>query len=124
MFGSVSAWMINAVAGISPASDAVGFDKIIIKPELWYKLKWARGEYSSIQGKIVSDWKVIDRKFTLNVTIPQNCEALIYIPGKKIFESGMKLRNSKLLSQLKKEAGFTKIKVGGGNYIFNSVIGQ
>jgi len=32
MFGSVSEWFYKALAGISPAPDAVGFDHILLRP--------------------------------------------------------------------------------------------
>ena len=57
MFGSVSEWFYKALAGINPAPDAVGFDKIIIHPQPVGDLKWVKASYDSVHGKIVSEWR-------------------------------------------------------------------
>ena len=44
------------LAGINPAPDAVGFDKIIIRPQPVGDLKWVKASYDSVRGKIVSEW--------------------------------------------------------------------
>ena len=56
MFGSVSEWFYKALAGIKPAPDAVGFDKIIIEPQPVGDLKWVKASYDSVHGKILSEW--------------------------------------------------------------------
>ncbi|NIA31844.1 MAG: family 78 glycoside hydrolase catalytic domain, partial [Actinobacteria bacterium] len=57
MFGSVVQWFVNAIAGIRPAADAVGFDRIIIEPEIVGDLTWVKAWYNSVRGKITSDWR-------------------------------------------------------------------
>ena len=34
MFGSISAWFFRWLGGIQPAADAVGFDRIVIRPQV------------------------------------------------------------------------------------------
>lgn len=55
MFGSVSEWFYKTLAGIQPAPDAVGFDRIIIKPEPVGDLKWVKASYKSVRGTVVSE---------------------------------------------------------------------
>ena len=59
-FGSVNEWFFKSIAGISPDPDAVGFNRIIIKPEIIGDLTWAHGTYKSIHGLIESNWRKSD----------------------------------------------------------------
>ena len=58
MFGSVSEWFCKAVAGIAVADDAVGADKILLRPNPVVNLTWAEGEYHSVRGIVASKWRV------------------------------------------------------------------
>lgn len=75
--GAVVAWLFSTCAGIRPGKP--GFEKIWIKPVPGGTLKFARAEYQSCKGKIVSDWKIGD-DFQLHVEIPEGAEALIELP--------------------------------------------
>ncbi|MGZ8559890.1 MAG: family 78 glycoside hydrolase catalytic domain, partial [Chitinophagaceae bacterium] len=66
MFGSIDEWFYKSILGINAA--APGFEKIIIKPQPLKDLKWAKGNYQSVRGNIVSDWKKEGNKFLLQVT--------------------------------------------------------
>jgi alpha-L-rhamnosidase len=79
-FGSVGEWMYRTVGGID--SDGPGYRKIIIRPKPGTGLTWANVKYDSINGLISSDWKIEGGKLTLNVTIPPNTTATIYVPTK------------------------------------------
>jgi alpha-L-rhamnosidase len=50
MFGSVGAWLIESVAGLRPAPDAVGFDRVEIRPGVAGDLTWARDALSLGSG--------------------------------------------------------------------------
>lgn len=90
MFGSVSEWFYKALAGINPAPYSVGFDKIIIRPQIVGDLSWVRGSYSSIRGNITSNWKLDGNTLRLDVRIPANTTAEIWIPSAAaITESGV-----------------------------------
>ena len=83
MFGSVSEWFYKAIGGIRPAPDAVGFDKIIIKPQPVEDLKWVKASYNSVRGKIATAWERKDGKFELHVTIPVNASASVVRAGQR-----------------------------------------
>lgn len=78
MFGDISAWFYQALAGIRSAEP--GFRRIIIRPQVVGDLTAARATYDSIRGRIVSDWKVENGRFKLDVTIPPNATAAVYLP--------------------------------------------
>jgi alpha-L-rhamnosidase len=95
MFGSVDEWFYKVIGGISPAPDAVGFDKIIIRPRPVGDLTWAKARYESVRGTVKSEWKIEGGEFTLTVTIPPGTTAKVHVldkvydmePGTRIFSS-------------------------------------
>ncbi|MEO6707057.1 MAG: family 78 glycoside hydrolase catalytic domain, partial [Ginsengibacter sp.] len=80
MFGSVCEWFYRSLLGINSA--APGFKKIIIKPQPAGDLTSAKGSYSSIRGRIASNWSISGERFKLEVEIPANTTAEIWIPNK------------------------------------------
>ncbi len=91
MFGSVSEWFYKALAGIRPAADAVGFDRIVIRPNIVGDLTWARGAYESIRGRVACGWRLADGKLELDVVVPVGATATVYVPvrpGSRVTEDG------------------------------------
>ena len=58
MFGSISAWFFRWLGGIQAADDAVGFDRIVIRPQVVAGLEWVKCSHRSIRGMIESNWSV------------------------------------------------------------------
>lgn len=121
MFGSISEWFYRSLLGIN--SGAPGFEKIIIKPQPAGDLQWAKGSYESVRGAIVSDWKIQQNSFTLNVSVPANTTAEIWLPSKEntsITENGKAITAANGITSIKHEKGYTIISTGSGNYQFTS----
>ena len=90
-FGSVGEWIWRNVVGLNPDEENPGWKHFIVKPQPGGDLTFARGEYKSIRGTIVSDWKIEGKTFKLSVTVPPNCTATVIMPGEeegKTIESG------------------------------------
>ncbi len=122
MFGSVIEWFIKTIAGISPADDAVGFNKIIINPEMIDGLTWAKATYNSVRGKIISDWEIKNNIFTLSVEIPVNTTAMVWLPTNellKIKENTKEINKISDLKFIKHSGGKTVLKIGSGKYHFS-----
>ncbi|HET7898063.1 MAG TPA: alpha-L-rhamnosidase C-terminal domain-containing protein, partial [Flavisolibacter sp.] len=89
MFGSVSEWFFRSLLGINAAAPA--FQKIIIKPQPAGDLTWAKGSYRSVLGTIKSSWIKGNDGFNLEVEIPANTTAEVWLPARandRIRESG------------------------------------
>jgi alpha-L-rhamnosidase len=75
----------------------------------------ARLEYESIYGKIISDWKGTPAgPFALNVTIPANTLAKVFVPaivGAHLTENGSPL-------DAQPEGGSYVVHLGSGTYNF------
>jgi alpha-L-rhamnosidase len=123
MFGSVSEWFYRVLGGINPAPDAVGFDKIIIRPQPVGDLKWVKSSYDSAHGKVVSDWSREPGKFRLRIRVPVGTEATVLLPAKEgtpIMESGRPVERGagvKLRGRVRSNAVLT---IGAGQYEFGS----
>jgi alpha-L-rhamnosidase len=123
MFGSVSEWFFKALAGIQPAPDAVGFDRILIKPQPVGDLKWARATYHSVRGPVSSAWEKTDGQFKLRVTIPANATATVHVPAddaRRVTENGRSATASPGVKFLRMQGNAAVFAVGSGNYEFAS----
>jgi alpha-L-rhamnosidase len=118
MFGSISEWFYRSLLGINPA--APGFQKITIRPQPAGDLTWAKGSYKSIQGTIESSWTKEGASFTLQVSIPANTTAEVWLPATskdKITESGKTLKVQNLEVN-RYENGYAVLTVPSGKYSF------
>jgi alpha-L-rhamnosidase len=123
MFGSVSEWFYKALAGINPAPDAVGFDKIVIHPQPVGDLKWVKASYDSVHGPIQSEWHREPGQFKLRVRVPVGVTATVFLPaeaGTRLQEGGKPLENVAGVRPLGVEEGSAVLAVGSGEYEFAS----
>jgi alpha-L-rhamnosidase len=84
MFGSVSEWFYKGVGGIAPAPDAIGFDRIIIRPPTLPELTWARARYRSIRGPVATAWQKSEKEFRMRVTVPVGATAQVWVPARSV----------------------------------------
>jgi len=83
--GSVGQWLYEHVAGIQAAEP--GYARVRIAPEPG-ELEWARAEYRSVRGRIVSAWRQDADRLQLEVEIPPNVRATVVLPGEAPVEVG------------------------------------
>jgi alpha-L-rhamnosidase len=130
-FGAVTEWMFRDLAGID--TDGPGFKRIIIKPGPptpgsnpdGKPIDWARAEYRSVRGTIISAWKRDGEHFELKVTIPANTTATVFLPAKdpgSISEGGKPVNQAPGVTFLKSEDDRVALTVGSGNYDFVSTL--
>lgn len=125
MFGSVSEWFYKALAGIRPAPEAVGFDRVLLAPQLVGDLQWVKARYASVRGPILSEWSRAPGRFRWHVRVPVGTTATVVLPARDqatITESGTSLDRAKGLQLLRMEDGKAILDVGSGDYRFESVI--
>ena len=115
--------MYRFVAGIDLDPEVPGYKKLVIRPYPSKELKYARAEYYSINGKIASGWHRNGRSFELNVTIPTNTIATVYVPTNdetQITETDRPANNSNGVTFLNSEKGYSVFAVESGTYRFTS----
>ncbi len=127
MFGSISEWFYKCIAGIQPDQDAAGFNKIIIRPDYIDRLEWAEGTYRSVNGLIKSKWKKDAESFRLEVMIPPNATATIFVPTTdpvSVTENGKKKQCTTEICFEGNAVRYAVFKVGPGNYHYLSSVGH
>lgn len=120
MFGSVSQWLTQWVAGIQPAEDAVGFHHIVLRPQLVGSLSQVVARYHSVRGDIVSSWLRNGQRVFFYFDLPANTSALVYFPTEKqLRESGTPAAKSPGVTFVRLEAGHAVYRIGSGRYEFS-----
>jgi alpha-L-rhamnosidase len=120
-FGSVGEWIYGTAAGID--SDGPGFRRIIIRPRPGEGLDSMNARYDSINGRIISSWKIEGDRITLSVTIPPNTTARVYVPTSdpdSVTEGGKPAAQAEGVKGLPEEAGAAVLEIGSGSYEFNA----
>jgi hypothetical protein len=123
MLGQIQEWFYHDLAGIGCDPTGPGFEKIIINPQPVGDLTWVKASYDSIRGKIVSSWKRDGDKFALNVTIPANTTATVFVPAKStesVTEAGRSAPLSNGVTFLRMENDRAVFAIGSGQYVFES----
>ncbi|MEI7928153.1 MAG: alpha-L-rhamnosidase C-terminal domain-containing protein, partial [Verrucomicrobiales bacterium] len=121
--GSIGQWFYKAAAGIRPDPDGPGFRKIIIKPSIMGDLTWVKAHYDSSYGRIVSNWKREGARVSMEVTIPINTTATVYVPSKDaagVTESDKPAAKAAGVKFLRMENGAAVYEVGSGSYRFQA----
>jgi alpha-L-rhamnosidase len=128
-FGAVCEWMFSQLAGID--SDGAGYKKIIIRPmppstesnPEHQPINWVRAHYDSIHGRIASAWKRDGGRLELDVTIPANTTATVYLLAKDeqgITEGGKSLGQSKGVKFERMESHRAALAIESGTFHFVS----
>lgn len=115
MLGHIMEWFYGGLAGIRQSKSSVAFNHIVIQPEVVGDITHVKGSYESLYGTIISEWTREGALFTLNVTIPANTRATVYIPnaaGKRVTENGEALYDKHYYK------GAVVVEVGSGEYEF------
>ncbi|MDB6123630.1 MAG: Bacterial alpha-L-rhamnosidase [Pedosphaera sp.] len=131
-FGAVCEWMFLQLAGID--TDGAGFKHIMIRPSLPAPgsnpdnepITWVRAYYDSVRGRIVSNWKLDTNHFELEVTIPANTTATVYLPARnaaEITEGNRALKEASGIRFLRMEDTRAVLAVQSGSYHFISAFG-
>lgn len=119
MFGSVSQWFYNWLAGIEPAVDAVGFDRFTIQPQFLEGLDWVNCTHRSLRGPITCHWRRQGKQVALELRIPVNAHATLILPTiGPVTENGRAAADAPGVKQVSKQNGQTKLRLGSGYYQF------
>jgi len=122
-FGDISTWFYQTLVGINLDPKEIAFKHTIIRPRPIGDLTWVNAAHESMYGTIHSSWRIDDGDFFLNITIPANTSATVYIPtvsAGDITESGKPADKADGVNLIKTEAGSAVYRVQSGKYAFVS----
>lgn len=122
MFSDISAWFYKGLAGINPDPGEPGFKHIIFRPNPVEGLEWVRSSHECMYGTIICNWKVNAREFSIQVTVPANSHATLYLPkgyAGDITEGGNPIGAAPEIKVWQNEEGMTILGFGSGEYDFS-----
>ena len=111
--GDLNVWFYEYLAGIRSDARAVGFKKIVIRPYPVRGLDSVSASHESPYGRISSKWVRKNAGFALDVTIPPNTTATVYVPGRNAKETGGAKPD-------RSDDASTVFAVGSGHYSFTT----
>ncbi|MBI5083105.1 MAG: family 78 glycoside hydrolase catalytic domain [Acidobacteria bacterium] len=88
MLGHVEQWFYAGLAGIRPDPAAPGWRHLVIQPEPVGDIRWVKASVETPRGPVTVDWRVEDKKFILNVSIPPGVSATVRLPSGAAHETG------------------------------------
>ncbi|MDO8541306.1 MAG: alpha-L-rhamnosidase C-terminal domain-containing protein [Opitutaceae bacterium] len=126
-FGAVMEWAYRVLAGID--TTGAGYRHIVIRPQPpaagsnpeVEPIHWVRAHYDSINGRITSAWRRANGRFELDVTVPANTMATVWLPARDVSavaEGGASMAGTKGVREAKAENGAVRVEVGAGEYRF------
>jgi alpha-L-rhamnosidase len=123
-FGAVGEWVWRNVAGINPDDAAPGYKHFIIRPRPCAGLAWAKAGYDSIHGPISSRWRIEGGRLKLEVLVPPNTTAAVFVPAatpEAVTESGRPAASAPgVEAHASTESGFVQFEVQSGRYSFSA----
>ena len=111
--GHIFEWFYGGIAGISQDENSVAFKHIRICPQPVGNITYAKGNFHTPYGWVKTKWEKEGDSFTLNVEIPVNTMATVYLEVtslSKVFVNGTPI--PKLLT----EDNIATIDLGSGSY--------
>ena len=122
MLGHLLEWFYDGLAGLATVCR-----HSVIRPEPVGDIQWAQADYHSPYGLIASHWKRSAGIFDLEITIPANTTATVYLPApdSAVITEGWKaigLRTDVRL--VRRDSGWAVFELGSGSYNFRAVAGN
>lgn len=102
MMGSIGSWFYKYVLGIRPDFDKPAFEHVFIHPCIFKDLEYAEGSLETVKGLVKVSWRKKGSRIYLDVTVPANTTATVYVPSARDRE------------------GYSLQEVGSGEHHFKS----
>ena len=122
-YTGIAAWMIKGLAGIREDPEHPGYQSLVIKPSPVGDLTFAEASVESLYGAISSRWEKQGGLIRMNVEIPVNSAATVYVPAtdvRNVTESGVATSRTAGVTFLKMEGRYAVFQVQSGSYRFES----
>lgn len=121
MSGQINEWLFNNLVGISPTESGPGFREFSIKPDFIKGLDYVKGYLNSISGDVQVAWKRISGRLELDVVVPANTHAMLYLPVSdpaEVFEGNKSVSRSLGIKVIQTAQNQSCFSLGSGKYHF------
>lgn len=115
----INASFLTKFAGIEAASP--GYATIRIDPAVPEGLEHVTASQQTVRGKVASAWQQSGTTFKLDVTVPPNATAEVYVPKQpdgQVDESGVAAASNPDVTFVRDEGMAAVYEVGSGAYMF------
>jgi alpha-L-rhamnosidase len=122
-YGAIGDWMYRSMVGLDTYEDGVGYRHIKVKPHIGGGFTNASATLQTYYGRLSSGWKVEKNKILMNVEIPANAKATVYVPAagaNAVTENEGALAAAKGLQVMGAEDGYVVLQLGSGIYHFSA----
>jgi alpha-L-rhamnosidase len=120
-YGAIGDWMYRVMVGLDTYEDGAGYKHIKIQPHIGGGFTHASASLQTYYGKLASGWKVESDKILMDVEIPANTTATVFVPAAS---ASQVLENNKPISLAKEikigdaKDGYVSLTLGSGQYHF------
>lgn len=117
-------WFPRAIGGIKPDEAQPGFKHVIIDPRPVGDLTWAKTQYDTVRGPVISEWRREGERFQLEVEIPANTSGEVHLPAaatEHVRESGVPAAESDGVRLMESGDAQIVFKIESGKYRFEVV---
>ena len=120
-YGAIGDWMYRVMVGLDTYEDGPGYKHIKIQPHIGGGFTNAAASLKTYYGVLSSSWKIEADKIVMEMEIPANTTATIYIPATSaasVTENNVLVSAVKNITITGTENGYVIAKVGSGKYRF------
>jgi len=123
-YGAIGDWMYRTMVGIDTYEDGVGYKHIKIQPHIGGGFTNASASLQTYYGTVSCGWKTENDSLLMDVEIPANTSATVYIPAIRsstLTESGKSISTVSDIKVSGAEEGYIVLQLGSGKYHFANV---
>lgn len=123
MFGDISAWFYQYLAGINPDPERPAFRHIIFRPNPAGSLAFAKAWHESPFGRIESEWTIEAAAFRWRILVPPGATATVHVPAAdpaSVMEGEHPAAESEAVRFIRAEQGAAVYEIPSGQYEFSS----
>ncbi len=121
-YGAIGDWMYRKMVGLDTYEDGVGYKHIKIQPHIGGGFTNASASLKTYYGTVTSGWKIEGNQIMMDVEIPANTTATVFIPASNagaITENGKSL-SAQNIKPGAAENGYVEVQIGSGIYHFKT----
>ena len=123
MLGQIVEWLYGDLAGLAPDPAFPGFERVRIRPQPVEGITWARAAHASPRGRVSVAWRRNGATFSLDVELPPNMSAEVWMPGANmgsVREGGRPVDQSPAVRRLRQDGDRAVLAVDSGRYTFSA----
>jgi alpha-L-rhamnosidase len=120
-YGAIGDWMYRVMVGLDTYEDGVGYHHIKIQPHIGGGFTNASASLQTYYGKLSNSWKIEGNKILMDVEIPANTTATVFLPAASaadVMENGESIASSKDIQLGETKDGYVIVNIGSGQYHF------